>query len=63
MTLHPTSPQFKENAHRALGDPDLQKALGHVRSVFVEKRARAAEALPEFEALRDSAHETSRPMC
>ena len=57
MTLHPTSPQFKENAHRALGDPELQKALGYVRSAFIEKRAKAAEALPEFEALRDSARD------
>ena len=57
MSMHPTSPQFKENAHRALADPDLQQALGHVRSAFIEKRARAAAALPEFEALRDSARD------
>ncbi len=57
MTIHPTSPQFKENAHRALEDRDLQRAMGHVRSAFIEKRARAAEALPEFEALRDSARD------
>ena len=33
MTIHPTSPQFKENAHAALGDRELQRALGHVRRV------------------------------
>ena len=57
MTIHPTSPQFKDNAHRALEDRDLQKALGHVRHTFIAKRAAAAEALPEFEALRDSARD------
>ena len=57
MTIHPTSPQFKENAHAALADPNLQRALGHVRSAFIEKRAKAAADLPEFEALRDSARD------
>ncbi len=57
MTIHPTSPQFKENAHAALADPSLQKALGHVRSAFIDKRAKAAADLPEFEALRDSARD------
>ncbi len=50
-----TSPGFKRNATRALGDEQLQKALGHVRSNFIDKRAAAAAALPEFEALRDNA--------
>ncbi len=31
MTAHPTSPQFKENAARALADTQLQRALGNVR--------------------------------
>ena len=57
MTVHPTSPQFKENAHRALADAGLQQALGHVRTAFIAKRAAAADALPEFEALRDSARD------
>ncbi len=57
MTIHPTSPQFKDNAHRALQDVSLQKALGHVRSAFIEKRVKAVDALPEFEALRDSARD------
>lgn len=50
-----TSPSFKNNSVTALGDADLQKALTHVRSNFIGKRAVAAEALPEFEALRDNA--------
>jgi L-lactate dehydrogenase complex protein LldF len=52
-----SSPQFKQNAHRALGDAQLQDALRHVRFNFIDKRAKAAEALPEFDALRDNARE------
>ncbi|MBB4064273.1 LutB/LldF family L-lactate oxidation iron-sulfur protein [Gellertiella hungarica] len=50
-----TSPAFKQNAVRALNDPQLQKALGNVEKGFVAKRAAARAALPEFEALRDQA--------
>src|SRR4051794_21041602 len=57
MTAHPTSPQFKENAHRALGDQQLQKALANVRQGFIDKRAAVAAKLPEFEGLRDSARD------
>ncbi len=42
MTLHPTSPKFKENARQALGDAQLQKALGNVRQGFIDKRVHAA---------------------
>jgi L-lactate dehydrogenase complex protein LldF len=51
------SPRFKENSNRALADEQLQKALGHVRGNFINKRAKAVAALPEFEALRDSARD------
>ncbi|WP_173934989.1 LutB/LldF family L-lactate oxidation iron-sulfur protein [Chelativorans sp. Marseille-P2723] len=50
-----TSPAFKENARGALADPQLQRALGHVRSGFIDKRKVAVDALPEFDALRESA--------
>ncbi|WP_309083823.1 LutB/LldF family L-lactate oxidation iron-sulfur protein [Chelativorans sp.] len=50
-----TSPAFKENARAALADAQLQKALGNVREGFIDKRQRAVDALPEFDALRDSA--------
>ena len=53
----PNSSHFKENAHAALHDAALQKALRHVRGNFVEKRAKAIARLPEFEALRDSARD------
>ena len=49
------SRHFRDNARRALGDAQLQRALGHVKKNFVERRAAAAARLPEFEALRDHA--------
>jgi len=52
---HATSHRFKDNAQRALGDAQLQRALGHVKKNFVDRRAAAAARLPEFEALRDHA--------
>jgi len=57
MSVHSTSPAFKDNAHKALADVQLQKALGNVRAGFIDKRTQAAERLPEFEALRDSARD------
>ncbi|MHB2167206.1 LutB/LldF family L-lactate oxidation iron-sulfur protein [Alsobacter sp. R-9] len=57
MTAHITSPQFKQNASRALIDEPLQKAMSNVRVNFIERRRAAAEKLPEFEALRDSARD------
>jgi L-lactate dehydrogenase complex protein LldF len=54
MTVVVTSPRFKENVHEALHDQRLQSALGHAHN-FIGRRAAAAERLPEFEALRDSA--------
>lgn len=57
MTVHSTSPQFKQNAARALSDGQLQKALGNVKQGFIDKRQAAADKLPEFEALRDAARD------
>jgi L-lactate dehydrogenase complex protein LldF len=50
-----TAQNFKANAGAALVDPQLQRALRHVRSNFIDKRARAAAALPEFDQLREQA--------
>ena len=55
MSLHPTTPEFKQNAHEALHDSELQKALGHVQGGFIAKRQAAADRLPEFDVLRDAA--------
>src|SRR5918998_2564297 len=57
MTVHATSPFFKDNARRALADAPLQSALAKVKRGFIDKRAAAAERLPEFEALRDAARD------
>jgi len=56
VSLHaPTTAAFKANAHRALGDANLQAALRGSRGNFVLKRAKARKGLPEFDALRDRA--------
>ncbi|BBE72323.1 LutB/LldF family L-lactate oxidation iron-sulfur protein [Oharaeibacter diazotrophicus] len=52
-----TSPRFSTNAHEALHDAPLQKAMSHVEKNFVVRRRAAADALPEFEALRDAARD------
>ncbi|CAN5237895.1 LutB/LldF family L-lactate oxidation iron-sulfur protein [soil metagenome] len=52
-----TSPAFKENADRALHNPQLQSALRNVRSRFVDRRAASVALLPEWEALRRSARD------
>lgn len=52
-----TSQNFKRNAAEALADTALQKALGNVRTGFIEKRAKAVAVLPEFDALRDNARD------
>ncbi|MBL0935553.1 MAG: iron-sulfur cluster-binding protein [Rhizobiaceae bacterium] len=49
-----TSPTFKANSAKALSDAQLQKALGNVRAGFIDKRKKAVDALPEFEALREN---------
>jgi L-lactate dehydrogenase complex protein LldF len=48
-----TSPDFPDNAARALQDAGLQKALGKAKGAFLQRRAEAVSRLPEFEALRD----------
>ncbi len=53
--MQPTSLNFKDNAARALGDEQLQRALRNVKSGFIVKRAKARDALPEFDALRAAA--------
>jgi L-lactate dehydrogenase complex protein LldF len=59
MSVHsnPTTPQFNDNAHKALHDPQLQEAMGKLRVGFSGMRQAAISRLPEFEALRDSARD------
>jgi L-lactate dehydrogenase complex protein LldF len=51
--MQATSHSFKQNAHEALGNANLQKALNLMRAGFPAKRAAVIAKLPEFEALRE----------
>ena len=53
--LHPTTPRFKANAREALANPNIQSAMGQMGGGFSVARAKARDAMPEFDALRDSA--------
>ncbi len=57
MSSRPTSHTFKDNAAKAIQDGGVPRALKNVRQNFIDKRVKAVEALPEFEALRESAKE------
>jgi L-lactate dehydrogenase complex protein LldF len=50
-----TTPEFSANAKAALADTDLQDALAKLRAGFTERRSKATERLPEFDALCDQA--------
>jgi L-lactate dehydrogenase complex protein LldF len=52
-----TSQQFKQNAHAALADADLQRSLGVLETNFIARRKFVADKLPEFDALRDAARD------
>ncbi len=52
-----TSQRFKQNAHAALADADLQRSLGILESNFIARRKAVADKLPEFDALRDAARD------
>ncbi len=55
--LTATSHAFKENAHKALGNAGLQKALARSGPSFIARRTAAVAGLPEFEQLRDVARD------
>ncbi len=57
MSVAINSPRFKANARQALEDEKLQKALGYVEAGFINKRRKAMDGLPEFDALRDNARD------
>ena len=52
--MEPKSRAFKANAHAALVDQTLQRALAKMKTGFQAKRAAAIARLPEFEALREA---------
>jgi len=49
------SDAFTQNAHRALLDAPLQRALGNAKTGFMVRRRAALDVLPEFDALRERA--------
>ena len=55
--MQSTAHAFKDKAATAVHDPQLQRALQHVREGFINKRAKAAARMPEFEDLRDAARD------
>ena len=55
--MQSTAHAFKDNSKAAIADPQLKRALSHVKAGFIGKRAKAAARLPEFEALRDAARD------
>jgi L-lactate dehydrogenase complex protein LldF len=52
-----TSEAFKQNAHDAIGNAGLQRALARSGPSFIARRSAAVAGLPEFEALRDTARD------
>ena len=57
MSETATSPHFKENAHAALADSELQRSLEILETNFIGRRKLVADKLPEFDALRDAARD------
>ena len=53
--MNSTAHNFKANSRVALDDKQLQSALGNLKGGLVANRAKARDALPEFESLRDVA--------
>ena len=57
MNQSSTTRNFKRNTVKALDNDQLQRALKNVPGGFIDKRAKAREKLPEFDALRDQARD------
>ncbi|WP_027132704.1 LutB/LldF family L-lactate oxidation iron-sulfur protein [Geminicoccus roseus] len=55
--MQPSSLAFQTKASDALADPNLQKALGGIKTGWQRGRILAADRLPEFEQLRDQARD------
>lgn len=55
--MESSSHTFPANVRKALADENLQKALNKSGGGFIDKRAEARAALPEFDALRDQARD------
>jgi L-lactate dehydrogenase complex protein LldF len=51
--MEPAARAFARNARKALADPELQAALGRTTGRFLDHRAAAVAAFPEFESTRE----------
>ena len=52
-----SSETFPKNVSKALADGQLQYAMTETGPRFIQKRAKARDGLPEFDALRDQARD------
>ncbi len=55
--MQSTARVFPDNAHRAMGDVNLQASLARFSQGFPVKRRLAIDRLPEFDSLRDAARD------
>ncbi len=55
--MQPSSRHFPDRAQAALENPELRVAMGRAKGGFIDKRRRALERFPEFEALREAGKE------
>ena len=55
--MEANSQSFPANTAKALADAPLQQAMTEIAPNIIGKRARARDALPEFDALRDQARD------
>src|SRR3546814_8304243 len=53
MSMQVTSQDFEANAHKAMADPNLRKAMDIIGGPMASRRVETARELPEFKALRD----------
>lgn len=53
MSMQVTAQAFEANAHKAMQDPNLRKAMDIIGGPMASRRVETARELPEFEALRD----------
>ncbi len=55
--MEPSSRHFPVRAFGALDNPDLRAAMSRAKGGFIDKRRRALERIPEFDALREAGKE------
>ena len=55
--MKPRSHAFKANVRAALGDTNLQQALGRIQGGFIDRRRAALADLPEYAAMKHTAQE------